>query len=314
MLDAETVVSLDPDVGYIHRGIEKLAENRMYFKFTPIANKLDYIAAAAWEHLYISCVERLIGLEPPERAVCARMAMVELQRVVSHLFWLGTLSMDLGQPTIFVWAMRERERLLDVFEDIMGGRMTYGWMIIGGLRDDLTPGQAARILAELDRLEKVLPEYLAATERDGLFRERLQGVGAISARDALAYGLTGPAARASGVPYDVRAHAPYLRYTQLGFRMVTRAAGDCWARYEVRRDEMRESMRLVRAALALMPEGPIRAQGAMTLRPPVALSMATPKDGEAFVRNECPRGEGAIMLVSDGSNYPSRSSRSCARG
>jgi NADH-quinone oxidoreductase subunit D len=306
VIDAETIVSCDPDVGYIHRGIEKLAENRMYFKFTPIANKIDYVAAAAWEHCYISCVEQLLGMQIPERVVYARTLILEVQRVISHLFWLGSLAMDLGQPTIFVWAMRERERLLDVFEDIMGGRMTYGWMIIGGLRDDITERQVRRILDELDRLERALPDFLDVTERERTFRERMKGIGIITKEDALAYGLTGPIARASGVPYDVRANAPYLAYERLKFKMITRTAGDCYARYEVRRDEIHESMRIARDAAAALPAGPYRAQNAVTLRPPIALSLKTPQGGEAFVRNECPRGEGAIFLASDGSNFPYR--------
>lgn len=306
VLDGERIMSLDPDIGFIHRGIEKLAENRMYFKFTPITNKLDYLAPASYEHCYISCVERLLGMEIPDRAAWARMLMLELQRIASHLFWIGTLGMDLGQPTVFVWAMRERERFLDIFEDVMGGRMTYGWMIIGGLRDDITPGQLETISDELDRLERKLPEYYAVTERNHIFRQRMQGVGVISRDRAAAYGLTGPVGRASGVPYDVRKDDPYLAYDKVEFNVATRNEGDCWARYLVRRDEIIESIGICRQALRSLPEGPYRAKNAMTLRPPTALSMKTPEWGESFVRTECPRGEGAIYIISDGSNYPYR--------
>jgi len=306
VMDGEVIKEADPDIGFIHRGIEKIGENRMYFKFTPIANKLDYIAAASWEHCYISCVEKLMGIEIPERVTWARMIIVEFQRIISHLFWLGTLGMDMGQPTVFVWAMRERERLLNVFEEIMGGRMTYGWMIIGGLRDDITPSQIEMIRAELTRLERRLPEYLSVTERNEIFRNRLIGVGVITKEEVLAYGLTGPIARASGVAYDIRKSAPYLAYDKVSFNMITRTAGDNMARYEVRRDEILESIKIVRQGLEKLPDGPYRSQKAMTLRPPTALSMKTPKDGEAFVRTECPRGEGVMYLLSDGSNFPFR--------
>lgn len=306
IVDGEIVKSVDPDVGLIHRGLEKIAENRMYFKFTPVANKIDYIAAASWENCYISCVEKLMGIQIPERVKYARVIILELQRIMSHMFWIGTLGMDLGQPTIFVWALRERERLLDVFEEIMGGRMTFGWMIIGGLRDDITAEQIEMIRREIEYLEKKLPEYYRMTEKNGVFKKRMHGIGIITKEDAIAYGLTGPNARASGVPYDVRKDDPYLVYDKLYFKMVTRTSGDNWARYEVRRDEILESIKIVKQGIAQIPPGPIRAPNAMTLRPPVALSMRTPVNGEAFVRNECPRGEGAIFIISDGSNFPYR--------
>ncbi len=306
VIDGEKVVSCDPDVGLIHRGIEKIAENRMYFKFTPVVNKVDYVAAAAWEHCYISAVEKLQNITPPERAVWARMIIVELQRVMSHLFWIGTLGMDLGQPTVFVWAMREREKLLDVFEDIMGGRMTFGWMIIGGLRDDLTPSQVQMIRDAVTMVENRLPEYHRLAEETEIFRKRLVGVGVITREQAIGYGLTGPIARASGVPYDVRKDDPYLRYDQVQWDMITRTAGDSYARYEVRRDEIHQSLSIVKQALEKLPQGPYRAPNAVTLKPPMALSMRTPVNGEVMVRNECPRGEGAIYIRSDGTNFPYR--------
>jgi NADH-quinone oxidoreductase subunit D len=306
VVDGEIMKSVDPEVGLIHRGLEKLGENRMYFKFTPIANKIDYVAAAAWEHCYISAVEKLMGIQSPPRAQYARMIMLELTRMMSHLFWLGTLVMDLGQPTVFVWGMRERERILDIFEEVMGGRMTFGWMIIGGLRDDITPSQLKRIEEEVTRFEKVLPEYYKLTEENDIFRKRMIGVGVITKEDAIGYGLTGPIARASGVPYDIRKDDPYLFYDKMDFNMITRETGDSYARYEVRRDEILESIKIIRQAIAQIPEGPFRAVNAVTIKPPLALSMRTPVNGESFVRNECPRGEGAIYIISDGSNFPYR--------
>lgn len=306
IIDGELVVKADPDIGFIHRGLEKIGENRMYFKFTPVANKIDYVAAAAWEHCYISCVEKLIGMQVPDRALWARMLILETQRIISHLFWVGTLGMDLGQPTIFVWAMRERERLLDVFEHIMGGRMTYGWMIIGGLRDDITSEQITMLSDAIAMIEKRLPEYLNMTEKNNIFRERLTDVGVITYEDVIRYNLSGPVARASGVAYDVRKADPYLFYDKVDFSIALRTAGDCMARYEVRRDEILQSISIVKQIIPRIPQGPYRATNAMTLRPPIALSMKTPKWGEAFVRNECPRGEGAIYLIADGSNFPYR--------
>ena len=306
VIDGERVVSCDPDIGLIHRGLEKIAENRMYFKYTPVANKIDYVAAAAWEHCYISAVEKLTGIQPPERAQWARMIIVELQRVISHLFWIGTLGMDLGQPTVFVWALREREKLLDVFEEIMGGRMTFGWMIIGGLRDDLTPSQVLMIRDAVRVVRERLPDYYHMMEENGIFRRRMRGVGVIDRDQAVAYGLTGPNARASGVQYDIRRDDPYLKYGDVEWDVITRVAGDNEARYEVRRDEIIQSLRIVTRALDRLPEGPIRAPTAATLHPPIALSMRTPKDGEALVRAECPRGEGVIYIRSDGTNYPYR--------
>lgn len=305
-MDGEVIKRLDPDVGFIHRGIEKIAENRMYFKFTPITNKLDYIAPLSYENCYITCVEKLLGMQIPERAIWARTLMLEMQRLISHLFWIGTLGMDIGQPTVFVWAMRERERFYDIFEHVMGGRMTYGWMIIGGLRDDITAGQIGMIEDALVEIERKLPEFYAVTEKNHIFRQRMKGVGVITREQAIDYGLTGPMARASGIPYDVRKDNPYLAYDRLDFKLITRESGDCWARYEVRRDEILESIRMCRQCIANLPAGPYQSADAKTLKPPVALSMKTPENGRAFVRNECPRGEGAIYILSDGSNYPYR--------
>ncbi|MDD9953348.1 MAG: NADH-quinone oxidoreductase subunit D [Candidatus Woesearchaeota archaeon] len=306
IIDGEIVKKCEPDVGYIHRGLEKIAENRMYFKFTPVANKIDYLAAAAWEHCYISCVEQVLDMDVPERVKWARMLMLELQRIVSHLFWIGTLCMDIGQPTVFVWAMREREKFLDIFEEVMGGRMTYGWMIIGGLRDDITPSQVTMMWHALEEVEKRLPEYYRMTEKNHIFKKRLQGIGVITKEEAIAYGLTGAVARASGVPYDVRKDDPYLKYEEVEWEMITREAGDCWARYEVKRDEIYQSISIAKQAIKKLPNGPFRLKNAATLRPPTALSLKTPENGEAFVRNECPRGEGCIYLRTDGSNFPYR--------
>jgi NADH-quinone oxidoreductase subunit D len=304
-IDGENIKRVEPEIGFIHRGIEKLCENRMYFKITPILNKVDYIAAASWECLYVSTVEKLLNIEIPERAKYIRVFMLEMQRIMSHLFWLGTLSQDLGQPTSFVWAMRDRERFLDIFEEITGGRMTFGYMIFGGLKFDIEDATFERSAKLIDDVEKNLKEFIGMLS-GSIFMGRMKGIGKITKKQALDYGLTGPNLRASGVQYDIRKQEPYLIYDRLDFDIPVREEGDCYARYEIRLEEIRQSIKMVRQVIRDMPKGPIQAANSITIRPPLALSLRTPEHGEAFCRQECPRGEGAIYLLSDGSNYPYR--------
>ena len=292
-IDGDTVVNLEPHIGFLHRGVEKLVETRMYMQNPPYMEKLDYVAPMSYDEAYVATVEKAMGVEVKERAQWVRTILLELQRIASHLLWLGTMANDVGQFfTVFMWTFTDRDRILRLLEEASGARMFYVNMRIGGLIRDLPPGFDERAREVLSYIEKKMKKYEDFLEKDPLFTERMKGVGVLSRERAIALGVTGPVLRASGINYDVRKDNPYYVYDKLGFQPQVRSDGDCFARYKVRMLEMTESIRLVRAALDKIPEGD-------ALGMPVKLILPSAKNRMVTLSRELPRGECLMYMVAD---------------
>jgi NADH-quinone oxidoreductase subunit D len=290
-LDGEKVVDADVVIGYLHRGVEKLSEHRDYTQIVLLTDRMDYVAAATNNIGYAETVEKLMGLEVPRRARYIRTAIAELQRIASHLVWLGSHAMDIGAWTPFLYCLREREHILDLFEEYCGARLTYNLTRIGGLPQDLPPGWDKRALACCDLLEEKFPEYETLLTSNRIWLDRTRQVGVISGADAIAIGLCGPPLRASGVARDVRKDEPYAAYDEFQFDVPVGAAGDTYDRYLVRVEEMRQSVRIIRQAIEGLPEGPIIGKVPRLIKPPA---------GETYHANESPKGEIGFFIVSDG--------------
>jgi len=296
-LDGETVVDVKPDIGYLHRGVEKLAEHEDYIQIEPLTDRLDYVAAISENLGYIGAVEQLLGLEVPPRAQTIRVVLTELQRIASHLVWLGTHGLDLGAMTVFFWCFRERETILDLFEAFCGARLTYNSMRIGGLLQDLPPGWVKKCRSFLAEYPAMQDEYETLLSTNRIWLKRTKGIGVISGEDAIALGLTGPSLRASGVNFDLRKAKPYSGYENYDFEVPVTHTGDTYDRYLVRLEEMRQSVRICQQGLDALPEGPVRCKAPKKVRP---------KKGEVFHMVEGPRGIQGFYLVSDGSDRPYR--------
>ena len=305
-LEGETVVAVDAVIGYLHRCHEKLGETLTYVQYPSIASKTDYVAAMTSELAYVSAVEKLGTFEVPKRAQYLRVIAAELQRVASHCLWLGTWCMDMGGAlgggaTVFLYCIRERELILDRFEELTGARLLYGFHQVGGTRYDVPAGWDAKVRETVGVIEQRIDEYEAMLEGNPFFLARARGVGVISRALAEEVGVSGPLIRGSGVSYDIRRAEPYSSYPDFDFRVPVETAGDCYARYRVRMVEFRESIKIVRQALDGLPAGPISS------RPGVKSvgQIRVPK-GEAYARIEGARGEVGCYLVSDGGPKPYR--------
>lgn len=299
-LDGERIVKATPYVGYLHRGVEKLCERLTFVQQTPIVDKNDYVAPMTNEQALNMAFEKLLGVEVPRRARWLRTLLAELQRVASHLLWLGTFTLDLGGAlgggsTLFLHCFREREAILDLFEDVSGSRFHYNTHTIGGNRHDLPAGFADKARAVVATIEARLPEYEAMSLDNAIFHSRTSGVGVLPGELALELGITGPVLRASGVDHDLRRDAPYHAYDELRPKVVVAEGGDCRARAEVRMGEIRDSLRLVREALDGMPEGPINGY-----KPIRQVTMAKATAGQVYVGIETPRGELGTFVVGGG--------------
>jgi NADH-quinone oxidoreductase subunit D len=305
-LEGETVVGIDAVIGYLHRCHEKLAETLAYVQYPSIASKTDYVAAMSSELAYVMAAEGLAKIEVPKRAQYLRVLVGELQRVASHCLWLGTWCMDMGGAlgggaTVFLYAIRERELVLDLFESLTGARLLYGFHQVGGVRYDVPEGWAGQCRSTMDTIEQRLLEYEQMLDGNAFFMMRTQGVGVITRELALEVGISGPLLRASGVDFDLRRDAPYSSYGDFTFRVPVEVAGDCFARYKVRMVEFRESIRIVRQILDGLPEGPISS------RPGVkAVAQVRVPKGDIYTRVEGPRGEVGCYLVGDGGPKPYR--------
>jgi NADH-quinone oxidoreductase subunit D len=305
-LEGETVVGVDAVIGYLHRCHEKLAETLAYVQYPTIASKTDYVAAMSSELAYVMAAERIGQFEVPKRAQYLRVLVNELQRIASHCLWLGTWCMDMGGAlgggaTIFLYCIRERELVLDLFESLVGARLLYGFHQVGGVRYDLPAGWTAQCRASINLIEQRLHEYASMLEDNPFFTMRTKGVGVVSTALAQDVGISGPLLRGSGVNFDLRRAQPYSSYEDFEFRVPVEAAGDCHARYLVRMVEFRESIRIIRQVLDRLPEGPISS------RPGVkSLAQVKVPKGEAYARVEGPRGEVGCYLVADGTNKPYR--------
>jgi len=301
--DGELIVEVQPHIGYLHRCFEKHAEKMTYQQVLPYTDRMDYLASMNNNFGYVIPVERLMGIQVNERVQRLRVVFAELNRIASHLVFFGTYGLDVGAMTPFLWCFRDREEILKVFEEASGARLLYNYYRVGGLAYDLTPGMRERILDFLERqLEPHMHELDDLLTYNKIFVQRTANVGVISAADAIAYGITGPMLRASGVDWDTRRDEPYSIYPRLKFnvpvgRGEVGTVGDCWDRYIIRRREVDEAVSLIRQCLEDLPAGDVTEAIPRNVRPP---------EGEVYVRTENPRGEIGYYVKSDGSTNPVR--------
>ena len=321
-LDGETVAGIRAVIGYLHTGFEKNMEAKTWWKSVTYAPRIDYLSFQANELLYVLAIEKLLGIEVPRRATWARMALTELNRIHSHLVWLGTSALELGAISMFWYCFRERDAILDLFELVTGARMHTRYFQAGGLAEDIPPGFFTECRRFADTMEERVDEYEAILDRQQIWLERTKGIGLLSAADAIALGQSGPVLRASGVDWDLRKAAPYLAYDEVDFDVPVYPNGDVYDRYKVHMDEMRESTRIVRQCLDGMPEGPWIVDDRKIVLPPrnelqtsmeslihhfklVTEGYRVPA-GEVYEAVESARGELGCYLVSDGGPRPWR--------
>ncbi len=321
-LDGETVVDCIPELGYLHRGYEKIAEASTYMEFIPHTDRLDYISPIANNVAYALAVEKIAGVEAPLRAQYIRVIGAELARISSHLMAIGAMAMDVGAMTVFLWAFREREKLYDVFDLLTGVRFTTSYTRIGGVAQDLTDETIEAIKKFLDEFPANLNDISRMLNRNRIFLDRTVGVGAIDSQSAIDIGFTGPNLRACGVEYDLRAFSPYLVYDQLSFDVITEKNGDCFDRYMVRMKEMLESVKITRQALEKIPTGPTKADLPKKVLPQkervytrmeelihdfvIVNDGVHPDPGDVYVATEGSKGELGFYIISDGSGHPWR--------
>ena len=296
-VDGEKIVDMEPHIGYLHRGSEKLCEGEQYHQVITLFDRLDYISNFNNELVFCRAVEKLMRVEVPERAEFVRVILCELNRIASHLLFLGTFGLDAGAMTPIMFAFRGRERIQSVFEAVSGARMMHNYFRVGGIKEDLPDNFEELIRGLLPELQADVEESDKLLTYNEIFVARTKGVGAIDAGTATDYGLTGPCLRACGIPYDVRKAEPYSIYERLEFDVPVGIDGDSWDRYFVRVQEMYQSLSMIEQALEQMPPGPVSTLGRRLIRPP---------KGDVYVRSENPRGEIGVYLVSDGSDKPYR--------
>jgi NADH-quinone oxidoreductase subunit D len=300
--DGEVVADAYPHIGYLHRCFEKHAENVEYAGVVPFVDRMDYCAAMNMELGYVLAVEKLMGIRVNDRVRCIRIIMAELNRIASHLIAAGTYGNDLGSFTPFLWCFRDRETILDLFEETCGARLLYNYIWIGGLMYDLKPGFEKRVIDFIDYFEPQVDNLNRLLSDNYIFIKRTAEVGIMSPETAINYGVTGPNLRGCGVKFDVRKDEPYSGYEDYDFEVpVGRGeygpVGSCWDRYMVRIREVKESCKIIRQAVAKLTPGDVRESVPKRVKPPA---------GELYMRTECPRGELGYYIVSDGSVKPSR--------
>jgi len=296
-LDGEKVLGTDCVISYLHRGVEKIAENRTYAQFNPYVDRMDYVAAVSNGLGYCLAVEKLLNVEAPPRAQAVRVILTELNRIASHLLWLGTHALDIGAITPVFYCLREREEALKIFENYCGARLTTHAFRIGGLQYETYDGFEREVLAFCDMFLPRVDEYEELLTNNRIWVGRLKGVGVLSAEECKEFGVTGPVLRAAGVKWDLRKAQPYSGYEKYDFEIPTCETGDTYDRYVVRMQEMRQAVRIMQQAVAAIPEGPIMGKVGKVIKPPV---------GEAYVSIEAPKGELGYYVVSDGSTQPYR--------
>jgi NADH-quinone oxidoreductase subunit D len=323
-LDGERVVEAVPDIGFLHTGIEKTAEVKTYNQALTVTDRMDYLSPLGNNLGYSLAVEKLLGCEVPERVSHIRVMLAELQRIASHMVWLGTSGLDAGAMSMFLYCFQDRERVLDLFEEVAGVRMMTSFIQPGGLMANLTPGFLDKVKAFLEYFEPHIEMYHGLLTGNSIWNDRTRKIGVISRQDALDYMCTGPVARASGVDWDVRRDFPYAAYADYDFSIPVRNEGDSYARYLVRMAELEQSVKIVRQALSKIDPDSLeyRTDDRKVVPPPkweITCSMESlihhfklftegyaPPPGEVFQRVESPRGELAFHMVSDGSNKPYR--------
>ena len=297
-LRGEEILEAEAVIGYAHRAHEKMAENRNYIMFLPNTSRVDYLSGMIYNFAYCQMMEKALEIQVPERAEYIRVITSELNRVSSHLLWLGTFLLDLGGTTPFLYTFDDREEILSILDRVTGARLTYCYGRFGGVTQDVDQTFLDQTTAFVERLRKRMPEYWALVGDNVIFRRRSEGVGVIGKDLALRYALTGPCLRASGVRYDVRRDEPYGIYDRFDFEVPVREAGDNFARFEVRMEEMLQSCRIIEQAVKQIPAGPIM--------PEKPKKRFRPDAGEYYFAVESARGHFGMYLVSDGSDIPSR--------
>jgi NADH-quinone oxidoreductase subunit D len=321
-LDGEIITKADPDVGFLHRGDEKIAENMHYNQFVPYTDRLDYLAPLANNVAYALAVEKLMGWEVPERGKAIRVICCELARISAHMLGVGVFAMDVGAMTVFLYTFTEREKIYNLCEQLTGARFTTSYTRVGGQIRDLPPGFVGAVKYFLDELEPVIDEIDKLLSRNRIFIDRTQDIGVISKEDAIGYGLTGPNLRGSGVEHDLRKAQPYLDYDKYEFDVPIGTKGDCYDRYLVRMEEMRQSVRILRQVFATLPEGPINVADAKGLLPKkekvlmkmeelihhfiIATQGIDAPAGEVYFAAENPKGELGFYINSTGGGVPHR--------
>ena len=321
-MQGEKIVNVNPDIGYLHRGTEKIAENLLYHQFVPYTDRLDYLCAMSNNLAYVMAVEKLLDIEIPERTKYIRVVAAELSRIAGHLLCVGAWGMDLGAMTILLYAMRERELVLDIFEMLCGARMTLSYMRVGGVRYDFNEECQEACLNLVKIMPARIDEYEKILTGNRVWLKRNKAVGVLSADEAITIGLSGPALRASGVYWDIRKHEPYLVYDRMDFVVPTGETGDCLDRYLVRIEEMRQSLRIIEQAVTAMPAGPYNVDDTRLVPPPHAQTYDNMENlihhfkyvshgfkvppGEAYASIESPKGELGVYIVSDGTEKPFR--------
>jgi NADH-quinone oxidoreductase subunit D len=321
-LEGEVIKDMIPFIGYVHTGIEKNCEDKSYWKVVPLIERMDYLAYYFNALAYCMCVEKLLEEPVPPRAQYLRVIHCELNRIHSHLVWLGTSALDLGAISVFWYCFRERDRILDLFEASSGQRMHTRYIQVGGVFEDIPAGWDRKTLSFVDEMEKRVGQYEALLDRNEIFLQRTKGIGVVDQRRLLELGVTGPLLRAAGFPWDLRKAEPYCSYEQFDFKVPVGTVGDCYDRYRVRVAEMRESCKIIRQAVQGLPEGPYMTENRKVGLPPrheLATSMEAlihhfklvtegfrVPPGEAYLPIEGPRGELGCFVVADGSAKPAR--------
>lgn len=321
-IKGENIIKAYPDIGYLHRGTEKIAENLLYHQFVPYTDRLDYMSAMSNNLAYVQAVEKLLGIEVTERAKYIRVVAAELSRIAGHLLCIGAWALDLGAMTVLLYAFREREMVLDLFEMLCGARMTLNYLRVGGTRYDIQPAFKEKCLEFVNMLPARINDYEQLLTENRIWLKRNKGVGAISAEDAINLGMSGPILRSTGVKWDIRKDEPYLVYDRFDFDIPVGENGDCFDRYTVRMEEMRQAAKIVRQALEQLPDGKPCVDMPDVVLPPrrnietnmealihhfklISHGFKVPK-GEAYSSIESPKGELGFYIVSDGSERPFR--------
>jgi len=321
-LDGEVIVRATPDIGYLHRGIEKLMEQKTYHQCLPLTDRIDYLAGSANNLGFVLAVEKLLGIEVPKRAQYIRVIVAEFTRISSHLFWLGTHAHDIGAMTPLFYAFREREQIMDLFEMINGSRLFPNYLRIGGLAQDLPEGFLYKAREFVDSFPEQIKDYEALLTKNRIWIERTKGVGVLTPEEALDYGVSGPMIRGSGIEWDIRRADPYLCYEDFDFEIPTGQNGDTYDRYLVRMEEMRQSAIIIKQAIEGLPDGDINVEDPAVTLPPkekvytniealinhfllIQKGIVVP-EGEVYVHTEAPKGELGFYIVSDGTTKPYR--------
>jgi NADH-quinone oxidoreductase subunit D len=322
-LNGESIEKTKIDIGYLHRGVEKIAENKTYQEFMPYTDRMDYLSPYSNNVALCLAVEKIAGVEVPERAHYIRMIGCELARISSHLLWLGTMVMDAGAISFFIWTFKEREKIYDIMDRLAGHRFTVSHSRIGGVANDITDQAMGTIKEFVETFPNELKDYHKLLDRNRIFIDRNEAVGVLKTEDAIRFGATGPVLRASGFAMDTRRFNPYARYNEVEFEVPTRLEGDNLARYFVRMEEMSESIRIIRQCLDKLPKGPVRTDNAKQAYPSkdeVYYSMegmihdfmmtdtgiCPPEGAEAYSAVESPKGELGYYIQSDGTGHPWR--------